>query len=34
MKNGKYSSAASFKNCKSCTTPSKCAMAGKCAAKA
>ncbi len=34
MKTGKYSSAASFKPCKGCPTPNKCAMAGKCLAKA
>lgn len=34
MKTGKYSSAASFKPCKGCPTPGKCAMAGKCLAKA
>ena len=33
MKTGKYSSAASFKPCKRCPIPSKCAMAGKCLLK-
>lgn len=34
MKTGKYSSAAFFKPCKGFPTPNKCAMAGKCLAKA